>query len=113
MPDALGGGFHLYFDVVAETVQAVHELALGHVSEVATKQTGHLGLWQSHAPARFFLRQAQATHRLDDLNNQAGFDFQFFRVPQTQIRSDRTPWAVAIPCAGPLLLATGPGDAPP
>src|SRR3990172_7293820 len=58
MPDALGGGFYLYFDVVAEPVQAVHELAFGYVREVTAEQTGHLGLRQSHAPTPSFFLQA-------------------------------------------------------
>src|SRR3989344_4449032 len=70
MPDAFGGRLYLYFDVVAEPVQAVHELAFGDIGEVTAKQAGHLGLRQSHAPTRFFLRQAKTTHGFHDLNNQ-------------------------------------------
>jgi len=88
VPDTPSGGFHLYFDVVTEPAEAVHELAFRHVREVATKQAGHLGLRQSHAPTGFFLRQAETTHSFDNLNHQARFDFQFFHVSQTKIGKD-------------------------
>jgi len=44
MPDALGGRLHLYFDVITEPVQTIHELAFRDIGEVTAKQAGHLGL---------------------------------------------------------------------
>ena len=56
LPHRLGRGPHAYFDVVAQTVEAIHQLALREIGKVAARQPRDLRLRNAHAPAGLFLR---------------------------------------------------------
>ena len=53
----IGGRAQLDFNVVSEPVQALHQLALRQVGEIAAHRAGYLGLRNPHPPARFLLAQ--------------------------------------------------------
>ena len=78
--DRLGRRLHRDLDVVPEPVQAVHQLALGQIGEVATQQRRDFRLRNAHAAAGLFLRQAGFTHGAGDFDHQAGLDLELFGI---------------------------------
>jgi len=55
MPDRRRSRPHLDFDVVAEPIQAIHQLPLRQIGEVAAHDVGHLRLGDAHAFGRLLL----------------------------------------------------------
>ena len=85
MPHWLRRRPHLDLNVVAQPVQAVHELALRQVGEVTTQHGRHFGLGNAHALGGSFLGQVHTAHGLGDLNDQARFDFELVGIGQAQV----------------------------
>jgi len=88
VPNRLGGRLDLDLDVVAEPVQAVHQLAFGEVGEVAAQHARHFGLGDAHAERRLVLSEAEFADCLGDLDYQAGFDLEFVGAGQAQVGKD-------------------------
>ncbi len=88
MSDWLGRRPHLDFNVVAEAIQAIHQLALGQVGEISVHHARHLRLRDAHAFGCRLLGEAEGTHRLPDLDHQAGLDLQFLGIGQSQVCED-------------------------
>lgn len=88
MPDRIGGGLYLDFDVIAEPIQAVHQFAFGQVGEVAAHHAGDLWLGDPHARCCFLLGQSLLANSLPDLNHQAGLDLKLAGIGQTQVGED-------------------------
>ena len=72
-------------DVVAQPIQAVHQLSFRQVGEVAFQHGRHLGLGNAHSLGGGLLRQAKLAHGLGDLDDQAGFDLQFVSARSAKI----------------------------
>jgi len=81
----LGRAPDLDLDVIAKAVQALHQLALGKVGEIAAHQAGNFGLRQTHPVAGFLLGQAKTPDCASDFDDQAGLDFELFGIGQTQV----------------------------
>src|SRR5262245_54346838 len=88
MTDWRCGRVHLDLDVVPETIQAVHQLALRKVGEVAAHHPRYLRLRDAHAPAGLFLGQPETTHGASDLDHQAGLDLELLSIKQAEIAED-------------------------
>ena len=85
MSDRFGSRTHFDLDVVAEAIQAVHQLQVG---EVAVHHARHLWLRNTHAFGRLLLSQPKGAHGLPDLDHQAGLDLEFFGIGQSQVGKD-------------------------
>ena len=88
MSKRLNSGLDPDFDVVAEPVQAVHQLSFGQIGEVAAQHVRHLRLCDAHPTGRLVLGQAEFAHGLDDLDHEAGFDLEFVGTGQAEIRKN-------------------------
>ena len=69
MSEGLGRWSHLDLDVVAEAVQAVHQLAFRQVCKIAAHHVGYLRLSEPHAFRGYLLSQLKATYGLPDFND--------------------------------------------
>lgn len=85
MPHRLSRRPDLDFNVVAQPVQTVHQLALGQIGEVAPQHGRHLGLRDAHALGGSLLSDAHRAHGLGDLDDQAGLDLELVGIRQAQI----------------------------
>lgn len=85
MPDFRLGRPHLDFNVIAQPGEAIHQLALGQIAEVAAHHVGDFGLRDAHQLRSLLLREAPATDGLPDLDDQAGFDLELFCVSQAEV----------------------------
>ena len=74
MPHRLSRRPDLDFNVVAQSVQTVPQLALGQIGEVAPQHGRPLGLGDAHR-----------ARGLGDLDDQAGLDFELVGIGQAQI----------------------------
>jgi hypothetical protein len=78
----------LYFDVVPQTIEAIHQFAFGQVGEVATQHGRDLGLRDPHAAGRLDLGEAELASGLGDLDHQAGLDLELVGFRQTEVCED-------------------------
>ena len=85
MPLRLSRRPDLVFNVVAQSVQTVPQLALGQIGEVAPQHGRHLGLGDAHALGGSLLSDAHRAHGLGDLDDQAGLDLELVGIGQAQI----------------------------
>ena len=88
MPNRSSGALDLDLDVVTKPVQAVHQLALGKVGEIAFEHRRHLRLCDSHAPGGILLSQAELSDRTGDFNDQARLDLELLGIGQTEVGED-------------------------
>ena len=86
--NGIGSGSQLDFDVIAEAVQALHQLAFREIGKIAAHQARDLGMRNPHPASGFRLGQPQTPHRASDFNCQAGLDFELLGVRQVKVSKD-------------------------